>query len=124
MSHAQTTRAPVRLGLALAAGLLVAGLAPRPTWAAPVRPSSSSLALVPADAAFYSAGLRYGEQMQIFLNSKAWARLRDLPAIQNGWQAFRTQYDAEGGPFAMVRQAIEQPENRELLALLQDAVSE
>jgi len=80
--------------------------------------------LIPADAAFYSATLRNREQIEIVARSKAWARLQELPAYQMAWQMVQAQYHQEGGQLAGLRQLYEQPENRELVALVREAVSD
>jgi hypothetical protein len=41
-----------------------------------------SLRAVPEDAAFYSASLRLKEQLDIFLNSKTYQRLMEIPVLQ------------------------------------------
>ena len=38
--------------------------------------------MVPADAAFYSASLRLKEQLDIFLESNAYAKLMEIPLVQ------------------------------------------
>jgi hypothetical protein len=104
--------------------LVLAALA----WTPPARAAEESkpegsLALVPADASFYSAMLRNKEQIDIIAKSKAWAALRDMPGVQMAWQMVKAQYQEKGGKLAGLRELLEQPENRELLALLGDAVS-
>src|SRR5690606_11005304 len=57
-------------------------------WGAPaahgaeLRDQVRSLALVPADVAFYSASLRQKEQFDLFLASKAYSRLLEVPIVQ------------------------------------------
>jgi hypothetical protein len=104
--------------------LVLAALA----WTPPARAAEESkpegsLALIPADASFYSTMLRNKEQIDIILKSKAWAALRDMPVVQMAWQMVKAQYQEKGGRLAGLREILEQPENQELLALLGDAVS-
>lgn len=89
--------------------------------AEPVR-YNNSLDLVPADAAFYGALLRNREQIEAVLNSRAWARLNSLPAVQAIWkqsEALLALADAGGN----LRKLLEQPENGELIELLKDMCS-
>jgi hypothetical protein len=74
---------------------------------------SSSLTLVPEDAAFYSAALRNREQIDAIRKSQFWKRLNALPAVQGGWQML-------DGPLAPVRKFTNDPANRELMDLLDD----
>ena len=46
-----------------------------------------SARLVPADAPFYSAALRNREQYDLVVNSRAFKALKELPAVQQAWQA-------------------------------------
>ncbi len=81
-----------------------------------------SLKLVPADASFYSSSLRMKEQLDIVLKSNAWAKLSSLPAIQQGLQMMQAQI--QSNPQAgMAMGMLEQPENKQLLKLLGDMVS-
>jgi hypothetical protein len=122
----QQLRAPAagRPFFALAGALaLVAALVP-PARAADPDKSDNSLAWIPADASFYSTMLHNREQFQAFLNSKAWAKLKDLPAARMVWQMAQAQYAQPEGPLAPVRTFFEQPENKELVTLLNNAFSE
>jgi hypothetical protein len=83
----------------------------------------NSLKLVPADASFYSSTLRMKEQLDIVLASKAWAKLVSLPAVQQGLQMAHMQM--QNNPQAgMAMQMLEQPENKQLVKLLGDMVSQ
>ena len=46
---------------------------------------TATLWLVPAEAAFYSASLHNREQFEVIANSKAWAKLKSLPAAKLFW---------------------------------------
>ena len=81
-----------------------------------------SLKLVPADAAFYSSSLRMKEQLDIVLQSKAWAKLSSLPFVQQGLGLAQMQMQANPQA-SMVHQMLAQPENQQLLALLADMFS-
>ncbi len=120
MSHHEQT-ASARKSLLLIAALLLAFALPLPARTEDKK-VDSSLDLIPADAAFYGAMLRNREQVDAIANSKVWARLTKLPYYQMGLSLLKQQYE-HSGDFAAIRQSMRQPENRDLLNLLSDAVS-
>src|SRR5262249_6003494 len=63
------------------------------------------------------------EQLDALLKSKAWARVKNLPFVQMGWKHVQDQWAQEGGQLEGLRQFYEQAENRELVAVLADALS-
>jgi hypothetical protein len=117
MSHQERTTGP-RTRLLLAAALLLAIVLP---LRADEPKIDSSLRLVPADAAYYSALLRNREQLDAVAKSKTWARITQLPYYQMGMALLKQQYQSE--EFAQVRQWLEQEDNRDLVDMLGDAVS-
>ncbi|HVS36698.1 MAG TPA: hypothetical protein VMS17_14150, partial [Gemmataceae bacterium] len=84
----------------------------------------TALKLVPDNAAFCSIMLRNKEQVDIVANSRAWAKLWALPSVQQAWTAFQAEYNNPNGNLAALRQAVQAPDNQELIALLGDAVSD
>ena len=100
---------------ALAAGLLVL-----PARAADPAPS---LKIVPADAAFYSASLRLKEQLDRFLGSNAYAKLKAMPAAKLAVEQMKKEIAKEGNGLGQFLKMMESPENQELTALLKDAIS-
>jgi hypothetical protein len=123
MLHHKRTAAPGKTLLILAAALLLA-----PNVSAPVRAEDkkpdSSLGLVPADAAYYSAMLRNREQFDAVAKSKSWARITQLPFYQMASLLLQHEYSGDGGRLAPLREWVEQDENRDLLQMLKDAVSD
>ncbi|MGH7223763.1 MAG: hypothetical protein ACRELF_11080, partial [Gemmataceae bacterium] len=117
MSHHERASAS-RTRLLLAAALLLAVVLP---VRAEDKKPDSSLGLIPADAAFYSAMLRNREQFDAVANSKTWARIAELPYYKLGITLLKMQY--QGDNVAPFREWIEQEENRELVELLKGAVS-
>ncbi|HKD35796.1 MAG TPA: hypothetical protein VKB78_03320, partial [Pirellulales bacterium] len=83
----------------------------------------NSLDWVPADAAFYSSMLRNKEQVEIIANSKAWAKLTNLPTVRQVWQQMQLVLSLPGGPLSQFQQVLQQPENRQLLELAGDLLS-
>ena len=103
-----------RLALAVIVAL-VAG----PARAPPTRPHSS-LKLVPADAAFYTSSLRLGEQLDAFLASNAYAKLKALPAAKFAAEHLREASGKADNPFGQMMTLLQDPANQELLDLLID----
>ena len=91
--------------------------------AADVR-ESTSLSFVPENVAFYSVSLRMQEQYQAFVGSKAFAALQQLPIVQMGTGFVSLMWNNPSDErVAQIKTALQQPENKELLAMLLDAVS-
>jgi hypothetical protein len=84
----------------------------------------TSLKWIPADAATFHSSMRIGEQLDIIAKSNAWAKFKEMPVVKKAWQAVLEQWDNPNGPFAEFRAIIEQKENQELLALLQDMIGQ
>ncbi len=83
----------------------------------------NALDWVPADAAFYSASLRLGEQIEIIANSNAWAKLVSLPSVQMAWQFVQMGINRPGGPGDQIQQFFAEPENQQLWNLIADGLS-
>lgn len=113
-------RRPWPFVLAVPAALVVAV-----ATAADVPPglADSGVALVPADAAFLSATLRAREQYDRFLNSNAWAALRNLPAVKRGLASLDEQRSMPGSPVSLVDALLSLPENALAAELLADMVA-
>src|SRR5262249_43570329 len=77
----------------------------------------------PADAAFYSTSLHNREQIEAIIKSKAWAKLRDLPAVQLAIKKANEELTKAGGPLEKFNVFRKQPENEQLLELLGDMFS-
>jgi hypothetical protein len=84
-----------------------------------------SLRMVPADAAFYSASLRLKEQFDALLESKAYARLMEIPLVQlvKMQATFQWQQAADENVTKM-REYVESPEGQEALAVLKEMFSD
>jgi len=80
-------------------------------------------ATVPKDAAFLSSSLRLREQLQRFADSRAYAALRELPAVKRGLEAYEEQKSLPGNPLALASVFLELPENKQALELLADLVA-
>ncbi|MDD4269756.1 MAG: hypothetical protein GXY25_00055 [Pirellulaceae bacterium] len=84
----------------------------------------TSIRLIPEDAAFYGAMLRNGEQIKIIAESNAWAKLKNLPAVQMGLGAIEQQLASGDNPqAAQLKAMLENPQVKELLGLLGDMFS-
>lgn len=95
----------------------------QPARAAAPDQLAGSLKWIPDDAAFYSSLLHNRAQWQAIRESRAWARLAALPAVQTARQKIQAEVK-EGGSLAQIYQVYQQPENRQLLDMLCDMVSE
>ena len=83
----------------------------------------TSLQWVPENAAYYSATLRLGEQIQAVCKSRAWATLKAMPAVEKGIQALKTRI-SEGDQGAQIRAVLENPEFQNATELLKDMFSQ
>jgi hypothetical protein len=100
---------------------LAATLAAGPTFAADAA-ADTSLALVPADAAFYGASLKLGDQWDRFVQSNAFAKLKALPVVQAGLERLRDEAGKPDTPIGHISAVLKDPANQELVDLLRDAV--
>jgi hypothetical protein len=83
-----------------------------------------SLSLATADAAFYSATLRSKEQYDLVMQSNAWRKLKNMPAVQMGMMFMQFQLSDPQSPLAQAKEMLDAPENQELLAVLADMANE
>jgi hypothetical protein len=110
--------------MAMLVALCLAGiLSNRPAVAGDLDKLDCSLKLIPADAAFYSSSLRNKEQIEIIANSRAWAKLKSMPAVQMGLIALQAQLNDPNPQLAPFVQLYKAPENQQLLELLGDLAS-
>jgi hypothetical protein len=85
----------------------------------------SSLAVVPVDASIYSSSLRLNEQWQRFAKSNAAKRIIQNSVVQMGVGQAQMMWNSNGDPrVEMVKGLLADPQNRQLIALLQEAVSD
>lgn len=106
----------VALTLCLAAGVVLSA-----ARAADV--GESGVAVVPQDAAFFSATLRLREQYDRFVKSNAFAAIKNLPAVQRALDAIEEQKLQPGSPLSMLATFMELPENQQAAELLEDMIS-
>jgi hypothetical protein len=119
-------RAPALAPLALLVLALALGgpLLHRAAPAAEAVPlAATGVAIVPADAAFFSATLRAREQYDLLVGSRAWQSLMDLPGVRRGLESLEEQRTMPGSPLALVDTLMQLPENEQALALLRDMVA-
>ena len=109
--HHDRPRAPGKFLLILTGVALWASAVPA---RAEDKKPDSSLALIPADAAYYGAMLRNREQIDAVAKSKAWAKIKNLPLVQMAWGMLEKEYSAEG-KLAPLREWMGQAENSELI---------
>jgi len=83
----------------------------------------TGVAIVPSDAAFFSATLRAREQVDLLVGSRAWASLLELPAVRRGIESLEEQRTMPGSPLALVDTLMQLPENEQAIKLLRDMVA-
>jgi len=99
--------------------LLVVPLTARPAHA------QNATEKVPADAAFFTAMLRNREQVEGLVKSKGFKRLSELPLVKMGLaQLHAMMAKPGGGPMDGIMKLLEAKENKELLQVLHEAVSD
>ncbi len=81
----------------------------------------SSLKWVPADAGYFSTMLNLKERADAFYNSKAFAKLKAMPAVKTGLDKFHEEWN--NGMLAGVKAVMAEPENQQMLQLFSDAFS-
>jgi hypothetical protein len=91
--------------------------------AADLEKLDTSLKLIPADAAFYSTSLRGREQLEMFLNSNAFAKLKALPVTQMGLQMFQMQAANPQSEASRALVVLKNPEVKKLVDLVADMFS-
>lgn len=84
-----------------------------------------SIRLIPADAAFYGASLRNGEQIKIIAESNAWKKLMNMPSVQMGLGMLKDRLeDEDNEQAAQAKAVLENPQVKDLLGLLADMFSD
>src|SRR5207245_888732 len=108
-------------GLVMSLALLVAAAPLAVRSAGPVR-DTTSLMVVPADAALYSSSLRMRQQYDALMNSRAMNRLLQLPAVAMARGMFPVMMQQSAGPeWRTFQELLKQPENQQLIELVTDA---
>ena len=109
----------------LSIALVAAGwLVPHAAGAAELDKLDTSLKLVPEDAAFYSSMLRNREQFEAIVNSNAWAKIKEMPAVQMGMMFYNMQLSNPESVPSKLAEAVENPESRKIIDMLVDMASE
>ncbi len=80
----------------------------------------TSLKLIPADAAFYSTMLRNREQVEAFLHSNTWEKIKSMPSVQMGLAMYNAQAQQQGSPVWQFQDKIQNPEAKKLINLAAD----
>lgn len=84
----------------------------------------TSLGAVPGDVAFYSSTLRMKEQLDIFYKSKAYKALRAIPTVKKAYDDAMAKMKEKGGPLEAYEKFVKTKENKELIEVLIEAVSD
>jgi hypothetical protein len=84
-----------------------------------------SLRKVPADAVFYSASLRFKEQWDAFVSSKAYSKLMEIPLVQFVKMQVSFQWQQSDEPVvAKFREYMESPAGQDGIAVLKEMFSD
>lgn len=86
-------------------------------------PADTALGKVPADAEHFSSMLRMGEMVEIIGKSRAWNQIWNEPSVQGLWQMSKARYAEKDGDWAMIKEFLDNPANKDIPALLGDALS-
>ncbi|MEE8450630.1 MAG: glycine cleavage system protein GcvH, partial [Thermoguttaceae bacterium] len=112
------------LVVALIASVFAAGPITQQAQAGKLDELGTSLNLVPDDAAFYSASLRMGEQIETIRGSRAWAKLTSMPLVQMGLAIYTMQAANPQSVPGQLKAAWDNPETRKSIDLLLDMGSQ
>jgi hypothetical protein len=82
-----------------------------------------SLKWIPDDAAYYSVMLRNQEQIEILRNSKAFAKLIDMPVVQEALRRFDEAAEDPETPAGKFKDGMNNPVVQDVLGLLGDMFS-
>lgn len=85
--------------------------------------SGTSMGLMPADVAFYYSSLRLKEQFDWLMQTKAVAKIKDLPMVKEGLAALEDQFK-NSPDFSPIRRFLNVKENQELVTLGLGMISE
>jgi hypothetical protein len=87
--------------------------------------TGSALSLVPADTAFFATMLRNKEQMELLYKSNAYKTLRALPLVKEAHEKLMKEIGKDpNNPIAMYHAFVKDKDNKELVDLLLEAVSD
>jgi hypothetical protein len=103
------------------AGML---LTERPAVAGELKDLNTSLRQMPADTAFYCSMMRNREQIEAITNSRAWAKLVGMPAVEQAWAMYQIQAANADSVPGQIETALNDPQVQELLDTLADMCSE
>ncbi len=114
----------VRLLVAAAALACGGWLASQAAAAAELDKLDTSLKLIPEDAAFYSSILHGREMVRAVADSKAWAKVMQLPFVQMGLMQYNVMAAMPNTPPGQIQAFRNSPDGQKLLHLLGDMASE
>jgi hypothetical protein len=115
----------IRFVLVAFATLLLADVLPTHVRGAELAEQAHSLKKVPADASFYSANLRFKEQWHLFVGSKAYAKLMEIPLVQMGKMQITYYWQqSEEAHIAKFREYIQSQTGQDAVALLKEMFSD
>src|SRR5262245_13834621 len=115
----------IRTTIVTLAMLAFANSMPLRASAAELAEQAHSLKKVPADAASYSASLRFKEQWDAFLSSKAYAKLMEIPFVQIAKMQITFQWQQSEEPhIAKVREYVQSSAGQDAVEILKEMFSD
>ncbi|HYW79991.1 MAG TPA: hypothetical protein VE890_10470, partial [Thermoguttaceae bacterium] len=112
------------LVVAIIASMFAAGPITGQAQAGKLSELDTSLKLIPDDAAFYSASLRMGEQVDAVRSSNAWGKLKSMPLVQMGLAIYTMQAANPQSVPGQIKAAWDNPQTRKPIDLLLDMGSQ
>ena len=100
------------------------GSLPQRAVAAKVDDLDTSLKLIPASASFYSTHLHLGERCQAIVNSRALARLKEMPVVQMGLMLYQLQTMSPDSVPAKIQAVLGDPDSRKTVDFLRSLMAE
>jgi flavodoxin len=97
-----------------------------PAQAADPQPAkATSLAMIPANATFYTSTLRLKEQIDLFYKSRAYKTLRSMPSVKQAYDQVMAQLkDSDGGSTEMIEQFMQSELGKKVTDVLTEAASD
>ncbi|MFO0878572.1 MAG: hypothetical protein U0840_14625 [Gemmataceae bacterium] len=109
-------------------GLFLAGVVTLLASASPGRAEdtapANALSKVPADSTFFLSLLNNKEQVELLYKSNAYKTLRALPLVKQAHAKLMKDLEKDDSPLAMYKKFTANKENKELVDLLSEAVSD
>ena len=122
-SPSKTPNARTLLVASILATLLAGGLTCNHARAGELADLDASVRLIPEDAAFYGAMLRGREQIEAIGNSRAWAKIMEMPIVRMGLMTWQVQASDPDSVPGKIEAALKDPDTRKVIDTVADMFS-